>query len=265
MRVYEAWPYLSLPYVLNGLCLMHAMRHGRQQSWLWLLLVMPGLGAGVYFFVEILPSLRRGGIDLTRLPGFERRRITQLQREIAETDTVDRRSELAELHLKYGQIAEALQLLEGQLDGPFRNHHHLMYLVARLRVESGRWADAERELERLDAAGTTLRRRERQLLQARIAAGTDRLAEAEAIYGELVRSDDGEEPRYRFASYLRALGRDAEADALVERMAKWMKTAGRQYRRSQRIWLDRARAEQALARKAQVTAARKTASAGAPS
>lgn len=239
--------FYALTFIMNGLCLLHAVRTGRNQMWIWILIMLPIGGAMAYVFVEIVPNLN--GPDLSRLPWFEKQHIARLEAELAESGTIDKRVELAELYLKYGRTADALAVVESQLDGPFRNHHHLIYLTARLRVENGLWADAEAALARLDEAGTSLRRRERKLLTARIRAGQGRTTEAEDLFRDVARSNDGEEARYRLAAFLRTLGRHQDADAVVAEMVNWWKHAGGPYRRLEKVWVSRARAEQAQAAK----------------
>lgn len=72
-----------LPLILNGICLLHALRTGRDQKWLWLLIMLPGIGAVAYLLVEVLPNAHGPVIDLSRLPWFEKKRIAQLEAEIA--------------------------------------------------------------------------------------------------------------------------------------------------------------------------------------
>jgi hypothetical protein len=251
--------FYGLTLLLNGICLLHALRTGRDQKWVWILLMLPVGGAMAYVLVEVVPNM--SGPDLSRLPWFEKKHIARLEAELAESGTIDKRVELAELYLKYGRTADALAAVESQLDGPFRNHHHLIYLTARLRVENGLWAEAEEALTRLDGAGTSLRRRERRLLVARIRAGQGRTAEAEDLLRELARANDGEEARYRLAAFLRAAGRQADADAVVAEMVKWWKQAGGPYRRLEKPWIARARAEQAQAVKNAAVAAKHAAAA----
>lgn len=239
----------ALIFLMNGLCLIHALRTDRGLLWIWVLIMLPIGGAMAYLLCEVMPSLRGPDIS-SHLPGYEKIEINRLQAELAESGTMEKRFELAELYLKFERMADALAVIESQLDGPFRNHHHLIYLTARLRVENGLWNEAEAALARLDEARTSLRSNERRLLSARIHAGLGRTVEAEELLRELAKSNDGEEPRYRYAAFLRATGRHAEADAVIVEMERWCKHAGRPYRQREKIWISRARAEQALAAKA---------------
>jgi hypothetical protein len=113
-----------------------------------------------------------------------------------------------------------------------------------MQVENGAWTDAEATLARLDAAGSGIHKRSRRLLMARIRAGQGQSAEAEALFKDLARSEDSEEPRYRYSTFLRAANRHAEADELVVTMAKHLRSVGGLYRRSEKYWLARAKAEQ---------------------
>ena len=57
-------PLLVLIVILiQGFCLYHASQTGKAQHWMFILLLLPGIGSAAYFFVEILPemaSTRRG-------------------------------------------------------------------------------------------------------------------------------------------------------------------------------------------------------------
>ncbi len=47
------------PYVVIGLtalCLIHMFRNKRDKTWAVLLLLMPAIGAAIYFAAEVLPS-----------------------------------------------------------------------------------------------------------------------------------------------------------------------------------------------------------------
>lgn len=244
-----AFPYFYLPYALNLLCLLHALRTGRDQRWIWILLMVPVFGAGIYFFMEILPGLRGGSVDLSRLPWFEKRRIRELEEALLESDTADKRSDLAGLYLKYGRTSDALTVLRPALEGPLRNHHELIHTLARMQVENGAWAEAEATLARLDEAGSGIHKRSRRLLLARIRAGQGQASEAEGMFKDLARTEDTEEPRYRYAVFLRAAGRHGEADEQVAKMAKHLRVAGSLYRRGEKYWLARAKADQAASAK----------------
>ena len=241
-------PYY-LPYALNLLCLLHALRGGRDQRWLWILLMLPVVGAAIYFFVEIVPGMRGGSVDLSRLPWFEKRRIRALEEDLVESDTADKRSELAGLYLTYGRTADALTVLTPALAGPLRNHHQLIHTLARMQVENGAWGEAEATLARLDAAGSGIHKRSRRLMLARIRAGQGLSTEAEELFKELARTEDSEEPRYRYAAFLRAANRHAEADEHIAKMTKHLRSLGGLYRRSEKYWLARAKADQAAVKK----------------
>jgi hypothetical protein len=209
--------------------------------------MVPVFGAAIYLIVEILPGLRGGGLDLSRLSWFEKRRIRALEEAIRESDTADKRTDLAGLYLKHGRTADALAVLKPALEGPLRNHHELIHSLARLQVENGAWEEAEATLGRLDQAGSSIHKRSRRLLLARIRAGQGRAEEAEEMLKDLARTEDSEEPRYRYSAFLRSLGRHGEADELLLRITKQLRSAGGLYRRSERYWLARAKADQAIA------------------
>ena len=59
MWVFWAYPFLS--FVLMGVNLffiVHAIKTGRPYYWVWIIFVMPVVGALAYFIIEMRPNLR---------------------------------------------------------------------------------------------------------------------------------------------------------------------------------------------------------------
>lgn len=66
-------PIALLSLVVQIALIIHVLKTGREYWWILILLFLPGIGLLIYFFVEVLPSLRRD--VTTRLTA---RRVTGL-------------------------------------------------------------------------------------------------------------------------------------------------------------------------------------------
>jgi hypothetical protein len=49
---------LILSYLVQAALIVHVIKTGRNQLWIWVLLLLPGAGPIAYVAVELLPSMR---------------------------------------------------------------------------------------------------------------------------------------------------------------------------------------------------------------
>ena len=47
-----------LSILIQIFCVVHVIRNGRDQRWMYFIVLVPGIGCAVYFIIEILPGLR---------------------------------------------------------------------------------------------------------------------------------------------------------------------------------------------------------------
>jgi hypothetical protein len=48
--------YYYLVLILEAFCIIHCLRRGTQQQWLWILIVIPVVGCLIYIYKEILTN-----------------------------------------------------------------------------------------------------------------------------------------------------------------------------------------------------------------
>lgn len=233
------WVPYWLVVVLQVICAIHLIKNRRNWMWMLAILMLPPIGALLYLWFEVRPGLRSGGgftISLADLPGFERLRLRQLEEALAECDNIDNRYNLAAMYLQYDRAEDALAVLRPALDGPLKNNQWLMLAMARVEYANRNHQDALYQLGCLDAAGASIKRKERRLLAALARTGLGEAAAAEPELAALADSFDGEEARYRYARFLLDAGRRDEALAVAERGIAFYGRAERLYRRSEWRW-----------------------------
>jgi hypothetical protein len=236
------------------LCAVHAVRSGRSQYWLWIILMVPGFGAAVYFVAEMLPDLLHGRsvhqmshhlIELV-VPG---RSLRQLEEEVAVSDTVKNRQLLARAYVSAGRYADAIQQYDQCLQGVFKDDPPTVLELAYAHFLNGDYPAARQWLERLEQVHPRFRTQERQLLLARTLEQADDVEGALCAYETMVKTSSGEETRCRYAMLLERAGQtDKAAEIYREILARAKRSPG-YYRRDQRAWIKIAR--QNLARQAQ--------------
>jgi len=234
------WVY-TLVLVLQIACIVHVIRSRREWWWILLLLFLGPIGVAIYFFLAIVPDLRAGGAGIEiKLPGHERREMRRLEQAVEETDTVELRSDLAELYLKFGQVEDARRVLAPCAEGPLRDSQHLLYLRAKVELLNGGHAATHELLDKLDELGTGHRAKPRELLRARALIGEGKEEEGERRLAKLHRRFDGEEASYHYVVFLVERGRTDEARRVVEQMRRHLAQSGQPYKRQEKYWVQAA-------------------------
>jgi hypothetical protein len=199
----------------------HALRTGRDQKWIWIIILAPVVGCLAYYFMEVFPhsreerTLRRRIHDIAKAlnPDGELKRRTE---DVTQTSSVENRAALADECLEKGMFDEAIRLYEGCLEGPHANDPRILFSCARAYFYNGDHRQAEEILARLEKSHPRFRRDEAQLLEARVLDALGETQRALDIYEQLRTRYVGFEAKYRYALLLKRLGRRDEANALFD-------------------------------------------------
>jgi len=227
----------------------HALRTGREQKWIWIIILAPVVGCLAYYFMEVFPhsreerTLRRRIHDIAKAlnPDGELKRRTE---DVAETASVENRAALADECLEKGMFDEAIRLYEGCLEGPHANDPRILFSCARAYFYNGSHRQSEEILQRLEKAHPKFRRDEAQLLEARVLDALGETTRALDIYSQLRTRYVGFEAKYRYGLLLKRMGREAEANELFDYISTH---ARRSALESEQEWVKLARKEREAA------------------
>lgn len=220
-------------------CIVHVVRNGRNTMWIMLILFAPGIGAAVYFIVEVWPDLRAGrsgGLNL-QIPETSGRTIKRLQEELEFSNTVKKRVELAQALASAKRYDEATETLAVSLRGVFKDDPVLTLELAEVHFQAGRHAEVLAALDTLDRLKSKDGRQRRLLLAARSLQALGRTGEARAFFETALEQASGEEPRCRLAQFLVAQGETEAARTLFLELLKNAKQGGGVFRRHNRAWI----------------------------
>jgi hypothetical protein len=228
----------SLVIIFQLICVLDVLLFSKEYAWLSVIILLPGVGAFAYFLIEMRPRLGNGiaAVDIYRLPGFEKMRIKHLQKELRECDSADNRYNLAEIYFKYNRPQDAYQTIKTVLEGPLRNHVYMRIAVAKLAYENGEYAESLQVLYDLDRQNSGAERKQRSLLLAMNLARTGEPEQAWTMFMQVVGSFDGEEARFRYATFLFEQKQYQEALDLAHSGITNYRNAGKLYRRSEAVW-----------------------------
>src|SRR5881394_1416265 len=133
----------------------HALRTGRDQKWIWIIILAPVVGCLAYYFMEVFPhsreerQLRKHIHDVAKAlnPDGELKRRTE---DVTQNASVENRAALAGECLEKGMFDEAIRLYEGCLEGPHKNDPRILFACARAYFYNGNHRQSEEILRRLE-------------------------------------------------------------------------------------------------------------------
>lgn len=236
-------PLLGLLHTLIALTFaVHAMRTGRPQYWMWIIILLPVLGSLAYIAVELMPELAqtrrarriKGQIGDIVAPDreFHRRREQALM-----TGSVDAKRALAEECERKGMWADAMSLYRHAAQGVFRDDAGLNIGLARAQLGAGEPEAALRTLDALQQSNPDIHSAEGHLIYARALEALGRLDAAAGEYDQLVAYAVGLEPRARFGLLLLRLGKPHRARDLFEAVVRMGAARGAVLSDADRDWL----------------------------
>jgi hypothetical protein len=225
---------------------VHAVRHGRNNYWLFILLAFPFLGSVVYFFAEYLPEVRHtrvarkavGAVTALIDPGRE---LRFARADFERTPSVEHRARLADALLAADQGAEAVEHYRQCVAGHYAKDAKLRVGLARALFLSGQPREAADVLRRLFSDEPDRYAGANALLLARAVAEFDE-AQALAAFDEALQRHPTIETRCAYGLYLASLGRDAQARTLLEQAVRDGRLGGDHARELNREALDQANA-----------------------
>jgi hypothetical protein len=222
-----------LGLLLYAGCIIHAIRTGRINYWLFILIFLPGLGSILYLLFEVLPGLRHSHTARRAASSLgaaldPNRRLRESRANLEVVDTAENRRQLAEERMKRGQWAEAEALYRAALVGPLADDPALLIGLAKALAGRGDHQGAFDAIERLYRADPKYESREARLIRARALEGLGRTQEAADAYRTLIGYTLGPEAQVRYGLMLKKLGEGPHArEAFAEAVRTYGRRRGR--------------------------------------
>jgi hypothetical protein len=236
---------LILSYLVQAGLIVHVIKTGRNQLWIWVLLLLPGAGPLAYVAVELLPEMFRSrtaqrtarGLKKAMDPGAELRRA---ENEARVTANVASRQRYAEELVRHERYDEAIAQYTQALSGLYEHDPNLMLGLAQAQFGKGDASGARGTLDELIRRNPDFRSPNGHLLYARSLEAEGNVTKAIEEYRVLAPSYPGAEAAVRYAQLLEKQGRRSEAQQVARELLEQARIAPGHYRRAQRSWLEAA-------------------------
>ena len=195
--------------VIQALLIIHCIKTGRNQIWIWVLALLSFAGIIAYVAAELIPDLVRSRTTQNTVRGVKKALDPEANLRRYESEArlaggnVASQQRYAEELIKQGKPAEAIAIYRGALKGLYENDTNLLLGLARAQFDSGAAADARATLDALIAAQPQFKSHEGHLLYARALEAEGNTVRALEEFKVLAGYYPGAEAAVRYAELLR--------------------------------------------------------------
>jgi hypothetical protein len=237
--------FLILSILVQVALIIHVVKTGRNQIWIWVLALLSLPGAIAYIAVEVLPELFRSRAAQRTARGLRKamdpgRELRHYESETRVAGNVASRQRYAEELVRHQRYDEAIAQYREALTGLYEHDPNLMLGLAQAQFGKGDASAARATLDDLIRHNPDFRSPAGHLLYARALEAEGNVPKALEEYAVLAPSYPGAEASVRYAQLLQAQGRRAEAQKVARELLEQARIAPGHYRRAQRPWLDAA-------------------------
>jgi hypothetical protein len=243
MYFYRSGYLYYIILALDVFCVIHMLRRGTVNRWLYLVIFLPAIGGLIYLYYEVFSSrrLNTSKIDLVGMinPGSK---IKKLEDELRFTDTFANKVKLADAYLEAGQTDKAIALYEASLTGAFAENEHVMAQLVIAHHAKQQYAKAIKLAQKIYKLPQFIRSKA-HLAYAKALEESGNIEQAEAEFKAMKGRFSYFEQRYEYGMFLIRIGRDNDAAAVLTDMLNEEKHLGSVERRTNRQWFTKAKDE----------------------
>lgn len=236
---------LILSIAIQAGLIIHVIKTGRNQIWIWVLALLSYAGIVAYIAVELIPDLFRSQTAQRTARGFKKAMdptadLRRYESEARLAGGVASRQRYAEELSRHGRHDEAIAQYREALTGLYEHDPNLMLGVAQAQFAKGDAPAARATLDELIRLNPDFRSPQGHLLYARALEAEGNYSKALEEYQTLAPSYPGAEAAVRYAQLLQSQGQRDEARKVARELLEQARIAPAHYRKAQKSWLDAA-------------------------
>jgi hypothetical protein len=244
----RAMSFLLISYAIQASLIVHCIKTGRNQLWIWVLAMLPVASIFAYVAAELVPDLLRSRTTQRTVKGVKNvlnpeRDLKRLAQHAQISGGVDVNQRHAEELLRLGRTAEAAEVYRKTLRGLYEHDPNLLLGLARAQFAAGEAGSARATLDVLIKHNPAFRSSDGHLLYARALEQEGQPQRALDEYAVLAGYYPGAEAKVRYAQLLRAQSQPDLARQQLRELLNQAALAPLHYRRSQEEWLKQAERE----------------------
>lgn len=205
--------FLSVPLILDIVCIIHIVKTGRDRIWIYIVLFAPIIGSVAYLITELIPSLLAGrkSHELKQALSstvFGGKKIAELEKLLRISDTYQNRHSLADAYLEAGANDKAIDVYLSCLSGAYENDPHLLQTIAHSYFLNKEWERSKTYFEK--ASFNQDIEKKYRVEYAQSLAHTEEYAKAEEQF-KILKLETNVEGIFKYAEFLSETGKEESA------------------------------------------------------
>lgn len=232
--------------VFQALLIIHCIKTGRNQIWIWVLALLSFAGVIAYVAAELIPDLVRSKTTQRTVKGVKKALDPQASLRRYENEArlaggnVASQQRYAEELVRQGRPADAIAVYRASLKGLYEHDPNLLLGLAVAQFDSGAAGEARATLDTLIAQNPQFKSHDGHLLYARALEAEGNTERALEEFRVLAGYYPGAEAAVRYAQLLQREKRSEEARKVLRELLDHAQLAPPHYRRTQESWLKKA-------------------------
>ena len=233
--------FYTISIILQAICVIHCVRKGNQNKWIWLIIFLPILGSLIYIFTEMfsgrdLKDVQSNVGNVLNPSG----RVKKLEENFRFSDTFQNRIALADRYLSDGLTEKAIELYESGLTGNFIDNEHVLrqLILAYFQIKS---YDEVITLSKKLYTRPQFARSKSHVLYAMALDLTGNPELSEKEFSMMQGKFSNFEARYQFGMFLNRNSRDEEARDVFKEITNEARHLSNVELRDNRQWLNAAK------------------------
>jgi hypothetical protein len=233
--------FYIITVALQAICVIHCIRKGTQQNWIWLIVFLPLIGCIVYFFSEIftgrqIHSVRSGVSEIISPSGS----IKKLEEAVRFSDSFANRVALADAYFTSGQTTKAIEIYESGLTGAFAENSDVIAKLITAYYREKRYDNVIMMGKRIYNQ-PQFPRSKSHVLYAMSLAYTGNNTQAENEFMLMKGRFSNFEARYYYSMFLQNNNRNDEARQLLREITDEVSQLSSVEKRYNREWINLAK------------------------
>jgi hypothetical protein len=235
--------FYFITIALQLICVIHCVRSGKQNNWVWIIVFLPIVGCLAYIYTEMVSgrdiSNVQSGVGNLFNPGG---RIRKLENNLRFSDTFNNKIALADAYLSAGQTAKSIELYESSLTGNFVENEYVLSQLIIAYFQEKRYEEiisVARKIYKLPQFAKS----QAHILYAMALGYTGNIEQAEKEFKTMKSKFSNYEARYQYGIFLQNNSRVAEARELFNEMIAESAHLSSMERRQNYNWIAKAKEE----------------------
>lgn len=239
-------PVIGLALIIQIALAIHVVRSGREIYWIYIIMFIPVIGAGLYIFTQVLPDLQQSRTVHTATNSLikaldPQRELRKRKQQLQIANTLENKLKLADECQEAKMFEDAIELYQSCLKGVGEGDADTMLKLAHAYYGNQSYKETLETLDQLIQLNPNFTSPEGHLLYARSHEKLENYDKALQEYAVVAENYPGEEGRVRYALLLIQQAQPEKAKQILQNSIQRSKLAPKFYQKKEKYWINLAK------------------------